>query len=400
MSVTLRQKVVKNLTITGLMFAASVLESLAFAAGNSILMPPRDSYVGARAQGMGNAFVAVADDEGAIFSNPAGIGREDGKNSKSLLRGASFPNATIGFNRTPRDLQLALVRMDEGSTALQRILKELDEHESNFLRMGLFPYFTLGRFQMGLLVDQELNTNRVRYDTPQESEFDGLTYNSKLKFLSRSQMGGVLGFSAPYHQFGLSFGLSARATTRTTVMTELETSEDVVLLSSQKLGKEANKTSGIAGDAGILYEISPKGFVPTLGVAVRDIGNTTYRAASATEDAEIEKMNVVAGMSIRPPLGKNFGSVVSFEAHRINDSRVIVKDKLRFGMELGMFGNDSSAPLLFRVGHNTRTLSYGVSADLVLLKLDLGKYDELVDTVDGRTVAEARYVARLSIDLR
>ncbi|MBX9836986.1 MAG: hypothetical protein K2X69_01600 [Silvanigrellaceae bacterium] len=70
---------------------------------SSILIPPLPIYLGARPLGMGDAFVAVADDENAIFHNPAGIGSNNLK-SKSILKSASFPNISFSSNSFTSDL--------------------------------------------------------------------------------------------------------------------------------------------------------------------------------------------------------------------------------------------------------------------------------------------------------
>lgn len=377
--------------------------STALAESKKVYLPAHDAYLGARAQGMGGAFVSVADDESAIFSNPAGIGQEDGKKTKRLLRGASFPNATAGFNHSPAGLQRALVKTDDDETRMERALKELNKSDLNYARTTLFPYFTVGRVQLGILVDQETQTYRTKYDTPQTSKFatstDALTYDSRLDILSRSQVGGVLGFSVPHSKLGLSVGVSARATQRATIYSDFESSDNVAKQSAGDFKKVANKTKGLAIDSGILYRVSPKNWGPTLGLAVRDIGDTQYKGTSASNKIEVEKMNLVAGMSITPALGKYFGTAVTFEAQRINDNRVLVKDKLRGGLELRVGDNDVTAPMLLRAGHNGRGVSLGASLDLLLFKVDVAKYPELVDGPAGKRV-DQRYLARLSIDLR
>lgn len=50
----------------------------------------------ARASGMGGAFVAIADDENAVFYNPAGLGWIDGINLSSLL-GRQFETVSYGY---------------------------------------------------------------------------------------------------------------------------------------------------------------------------------------------------------------------------------------------------------------------------------------------------------------
>ncbi|RDB35249.1 MAG: hypothetical protein DCC88_11210 [Spirobacillus cienkowskii] len=65
----------------------------------SIIIPPLPIALNSRPLGMGNAFVGVADDENAIFSNPAGIGFIDSRNkTKDFVKSASFPGFSIASN--------------------------------------------------------------------------------------------------------------------------------------------------------------------------------------------------------------------------------------------------------------------------------------------------------------
>lgn len=79
--------------------------------------------VGARAEGMGGAFVAVADDASAVYWNPAGIAtgatfdfqlfRGDGAHGSSWFAGASLPVLGFGVYRT-HTVQGLADRQDEG----------------------------------------------------------------------------------------------------------------------------------------------------------------------------------------------------------------------------------------------------------------------------------------------
>ena len=51
--------------------------------------------MGARALGMGGAFVAVADDANAIYYNPAGLAYMEGRNITSLYSSLLAPGITL-----------------------------------------------------------------------------------------------------------------------------------------------------------------------------------------------------------------------------------------------------------------------------------------------------------------
>ena len=58
--------------------------------------------VSPRAAGMGDAYTAVANDEGAVFYNPAGIARARKARSRSTFHIAKFPNLIAGANSEAR----------------------------------------------------------------------------------------------------------------------------------------------------------------------------------------------------------------------------------------------------------------------------------------------------------
>jgi hypothetical protein len=373
------------------------------AVAQSLKLPVRETYPAVRAHGMGGAFSPVADDGDAIFLNPAGIGREDGEDSKSLLRGAQFPNISFGFNKFTQDTyKTYAISQEIEAKELEKSVLTAEAKSVLYGRTTIFPYFTLGRVQFGFLFDSETQGYLSNYDSPQTSEFstdeEPRTYDSKLSFSSINQVGGVLGFSVPYRKTGFSLGASARYMVRASLRRDIEASEGVALKVPESASQEINKTKGLAVDAGILWEFSKK-LAPTLAVSLRDVAGTLYKAIDSKSSSEIERMNVVTGVSMRPFRNKYLGTLLSLEGQRMDDERVSGKEKIRLGAELTIGANDSTAPASLRAGYNFRGVSYGASVELLFFQLEASSFVESVEGEQG-TRLDRRNFVRMSVDLR
>lgn len=372
-------------------------------ASERMTVPVYEVFPSTRANGMGGATSAVADDGDALFTNPAGIGREDGDKPKSLLRGAAFPSITLGVNQYTRGLYN--VYNNGGATRDERLEKTIlasGNKEVVYGRFTALPYFTIGHFQLGLFVDDYVQGYLEKLEPAAESEFSTpeapKTVDTRMKVEAKSSAGAIVGFSLPYKNTGMSLGMTARYATRASLYRNVEMASGVARKSSQAALKAVNKTRGLAIDSGVLYR-SSKSWAPAFALVFHDVGDAYYRKSPSGKIDEVEKMNIVTGLSARPPLGKMFGAVVSFEAHHLNDKRVALRDKMRFGTEFLIGSSDTTAPLKVRFGHNLSSPSVGVSADLIFLHLDFATYREILNGPNGRR-KDTRYLLRTTVDLR
>jgi hypothetical protein len=357
---------------------------------SATVLPPFETVQNVRAVGMGGATVAVADDESAIFSNPAGIGQED--DPSLTLRGFSIPNLSLGVNAKTYDL---FGNMESSTSGLKEVEKILPASENTalYFRGTSFPYITIGRIQLGLLVDaaaeavQDLGTNA-----------QSVAWDREIQVWQRSQAGLIAGFSVPHRKSGLSAGLTARYTFRTSYFSTITETDNAVTRNETGF----NRTRGVALDGGFLFEpMSRYMIIPTVGISVRDIGNTLYRGTGKDDSDEIEKANLMVGATWKLLPGKRGDTqvILTTEGHHLNDTRVADKDKFRVGGEVRFAQRITKAPIALRAGHNLRGFSYGASVNLLLLKLELGSLVEGIQTSSG-VYLDRRNFARLSVDLR
>lgn len=371
----------------------------------TIVIPPTEMYLSTRPLGMGNAYVAVADDENALFSNPAGIGYIDKRDSsKSIIKSASFPNITFSTNSFTSNL--IGIYFDSSQQYPSNITgKAIANSSSNdivFSRLSLFPNIVIGRFQLGFLADVELNGFTTILSSPKLSDFSSsispITYDRTFSIFYREQLGPVAGFSFQISK-NILLGLGSRLMLRETIIDNIEENQNGPITPSlQKAENNRNKTFGYAFDTGILIPFQNV-LNPKIAVSFLDVGDTTYKAQNSTYSNEIEKMNIKTGVSINPNLSKNIGAIISIEANRINDSRINDRDKISTGCEIS-FGSHkgSKAPFSLRTGYGMRSLSAGMSLDLIFAALEMATYGETV-TVNNGYVIDRRYAIKLTVDL-
>ncbi len=374
------------LRLTGLALWASLPSH---AQAESRMMPVHETYQSTRSVGMAEASAAVADDENAIFSNPAGIGQED--NPKLILRGFAVPNIGLGTNRTTyRLLDNFGKTQNTGFTSVENLLNPTED-SILFCRGSTFPYITISRFQLGLLIDATAEGyQNIGATTP------GAPWDRYLQVWQRSQAGGVAGFSVPWKDTGASVGLTTRYMFRSSYFEEIIITGDNI----QRNEKPLNKTRGFAWDLG--FQFAPKkSLLPSMSFALRDVGNTRYYGIKDTDSAEIEKANLMMGLLWKTTISRSAGTTLLFtsEAHHINDNRVKTIDRFRLGSELRLGERVTPTPFSLRLGHNLSGFAYGASIDLLLLKAEFGSFVMPLDTAAGRKL-DRRNFARLTVDLR
>ncbi|APJ02424.1 hypothetical protein [Silvanigrella aquatica] len=373
-------------------------------ANNPIEIPPIDTHLGARPLGMGNAFVGVADDENALFDNPAGIGYTDHRNkSKSIVKNASFPDITISTNAYTAGLINDYFNSYQfPSNIIGQSVADANKNQVVFVRASLFPNLVIGHFQIGYLADSYISGYTTDLNSPKTSAYstssNPLTYDRTFTVFNQDQYGPVAGFSLPLLK-NLIIGFGTRFMVRETVSNTIEgNSNGLITQSSQNAESSLNHTDGLAFDSGILIPFQ-NSWNPKIGISFLDMGDTIYNATNSSSVNEIVRMNTRAGFSINPNLGKNVGALISIEEERINDPRVNDRDKIRAGCELS-FGSytGADAPVSIRAGYGMQTFSAGISLNIIFATLDVATYGETVPLSNG-SITDRRYVARLTVDL-
>ncbi|MBI1860150.1 MAG: hypothetical protein HYR96_04435 [Deltaproteobacteria bacterium] len=235
----------------------------------------RTQYEGIRPTGMGNAYLALADDSNSVWYNPAGLAKQK-KWGMNLLDANGAWDSQDTLNR----LKNALFNGDNAN---------LLRPDTEMVRFGIFPkffapYFTFGLFeQINSFTDVgTVSTNDILNITA--PSVDIFTFND---------LGAIAGLGFPFGPY-LNFGASVRFFSRTGINSSISPND---LLASLNLTDPTQFNSAvftflrnllrtgyaIGLNVGFLGEVPlPRGYPKwTVAAAAEDVGVTTFRGLTA-----------------------------------------------------------------------------------------------------------------------
>lgn len=330
-------------------------------------------YRGVRPLAMGGAFTAVADDEHAMFFNPAG------------LADISMVNLAV-VN--------PLVEVSEDSTDMYQDLQDTDfetvEEAEDFLRkyMGVQqhlraavnPYIGFNIADYGVMISGLGNgTINAMPVNPSNPEMDVMAVGDY------GLLGGV-GGKLPFT--GLRMGLSVKAINRHSLV-EQYSAEDLVEEDFENLvDDDLNEGSGFSADLGVLYTL------PFISVVDMDVGLALQNFPSMDMgDALDIDTQINMGLAIKKKLG-NFGFIGALDCMDLSRD---IGDDDDWGKRLHV-GAEVKFPLFLslQAGLNQGYLTGGIGLDFKLLRVDLATYGEEIGEEAGDHVSR-RYLAQVTI---
>lgn len=357
--------------VAGLMLA--VPASMAARAASAEPLPL--FYQGIRPLGMGGAFTAVADDENAMFYNPAGLNSIEGFGRFELLNPmVEMSTNTMEFAGDLQDVADADTDAEQAALASDLLDRWLGDHVH--ARVSVFPNVTFHNFGIGVLgqgvFDAEVhnpagsNTLRVRggYDVA------GL-------------VSGAMGFSPA----GTTLRVGATGKfVRRELLDQSYTTNDLVQQDGIDLDRDMVDGSGFGLDIGVILGL-PLPLRPAVGVTVQNIGDVDLGDAGGLP----QQINM--GIALQPPVP--FGQLtlaldlvdVTTEVGTDSD----LAKRLHTGAELKL-----PAVFSLRAGLNQGYISAGATVDLRVLKLAYAYTIEEVGAFAGQT-PDRRHVAQLSL---
>ena len=323
--------------------------------------------------GRGDTGIAVADDEDAIFYNPAGLAQGTGIYKRTVLL-----SPAIEVSKTTKDLakQATSASSDDAiDTVKQNIGKPAHAGVSNF--SGLI----LRRAALGVVATT--HADFLAFDDPKSGglqavhasadETVGIIFSLADKFFGDRLM---LGATTKYLQRGRGDFIAGAA--------DVDTLKDKV----KDTGNFIGVGTGIGADIGMMFRGGGR-LNPSMGLTVDDIGDTPIKPAKATTLDLGLKQTVNTGVSIEP--GTKY-SHLRFLLDYYDLAGKTYKDpraRTHIGIELSVldaFGMTAG----FNKGYPTA----GLYADVYFLRLDFGMYGEEVGDRIG-TRPDQRYFFRL-----
>ena len=305
-----------------------------------------------RGLALGGTGMSYADDEMALYYNPAGLGS---------VTNFWIELLPIALEASPDGYDLLRDKADSGDTDLATLsgLSDLiSENIGKDLHYRGFAYPTavigLGRglsFGAGVFWESEVDVMFHNQATPEADAY------------YRKDTGGALGFAFPVAQGKLLLGISGRRITRETGEGTISSADLAIAAANDKLDLTQvltiQKGSGTAFDAGAILRLEAfPALRSQLSVAVQNIGDADLG------DAGKIPQEVAVGWAAKPKFSPLFRGLFAVEfrdaAYNTTDDKSSEK-RTHVGFELGFLPQDVSTNLVTgRVGWGQGGLSWGI----------------------------------------
>jgi len=322
-------------------------------------------YKGIRPLGMGGAFTAVADDQNALFYNPAGLDKVDGWGMEVVPLQVEVGENGLDFYRDVSDADL-----EDTSEAIQL----LRDYSGKYVHYGAssFPYFVMRRVAVGLLGQGNVNVkarpNVLKADVDAFGSY-GFNAGTGWGFLDGAiRVGGAVKFLNAYRLYE-SYGVT-----------------DITNDIGERIKDDKKEGSGLGFDVGIMAE-APVLLKPTLGIMIQNISDTDL--GDAGELPQQLNMGLSIGHSVA---GFGFNAAADWidVTNNIGEDDDLAK-RLHFGVE-------GYLPMILsvRAGLYQGYGSFGATIDLWALKVNYAQYTEEVGSAAGMQ-PDKRYVVSASL---
>lgn len=339
------------------------------------------THFGLRPLGMGNAYVAIADDYNALFYNPAGLARLDSWDGE-------FLNPALTVSQKATDLMSDASDLNGIDDTLGLIEENAGENVA--LSFSLTPHLIFPHFGFGV----GLNTTLL-----------SMTFHRDLSVDVKSgiEIIAPISFAMNFLDDRLSLGATLKGRAIGYVDREFSMEDLEALGSSDDTagGEEAQELSdfiiggyGAGVDFGLLFTPS-KVMEPTLGVSITDLGGTHFTEAKVGSDEPLGKPPVVlpsvnVGLSLKPFTWGSSYLRTAVDMHSINQPYSF-SQKLQLGVEYGL-----GQFLKIQGGLYKGYFTSGIQLDAGIVNLKIVTYAEELGTVAGYQ-ASRRYALQLKL---
>lgn len=325
-------------------------------------------YRGIRPLGMGGAFTAVADDENALFYNPAGLDRVETLRVAVLNPLVEINEDGVDFYKDARDTDF---------NDVVEVTQLLQDHVGDYLhaRSSLFPNVSLRHYAVGVLGQATVNAQVNNTAFPELQVNDALITGS-----------GHFGTGWGFFDGVLRVGGGIKYVTARAMHDKIYTSREIASDDFEdEVRDDLERGSGLGFDVGAMVEV-PVLLKPTFAVMVENVGDLDLGDAGRLE----QQVNV--GVSVR----HSFSWVTLTGAADYSDvlSQVGEDDdaykRIHFGLEARLW-----KMLFLRAGYNQGYATFGASLDFPVVRIDYANYAEEIGSSAGDR-CDRRHVFQLT----
>ena len=327
-----------------ILFLVAYLSSLTASAVNEWF----EFYNNTRSLAMGGASVAITSDDTSLFRNPANLG------SMREVYGTLLDPEVEGTSN-----------LTASQADVTAVLGELTNKPDTYYRskMQISPTVVARNFGFGLIYKNEISAEIKSSDpTVMDTHY-------------QNDAGVAMGINLRLFDGRVKIGATGRMFNRIEV-----NNAALPVAGPTDLQSIASEGSALAVDGGLLLQ-APWTYIPTIGVVVRDIGNTKFndggqRMTTATRPAEV-KQSVDAAIAIFPIHSNRFRSVWTIEYTDIGNSRNDTDSAKRAHLGIEFNARDI---FFFRLGYNQRYLTAGFEIASENLIWQVASYGEEIGT--------------------
>lgn len=326
-------------------------------------------YRGVRGLGMGGADTAVVNDETALLVNPAGLGKL--RDNIFTVFDPELEFGTSVFNMYKTKPSTSLLNLNDLSATL-----DTARGKPYHFKYQVFPSIVVKNFGLGFLLKESLDA---------KMNADGITIDANYFY----DMVLATGFNFRILDGRVKLGFTAKAINRVQANGTFPVAQD---LSMQTIGKEGY---GLGSDVGLILT-APWGWLPTLSIVGRDIGNTKFTNTGLryklTEKPTELKQDADVALAFFPIHSNSARSSFTFEhKHVLTAGDYTNKTPLyHFGWETNF--NDMA---FFRFGMNGAYYTTGLELASETAQIQIAYYAENTGTDDAPDV-ERRWVMKFA----
>ncbi|MDX9730745.1 MAG: hypothetical protein RBT63_03150 [Bdellovibrionales bacterium] len=331
-------------------------------------------YRGVRSLGMGGVYVNTVNDETAILTNPAGLGK---------LRDTTWTLVDPELHGAFTNTDIVNYTNIFDAVSAQGLLDRLNQARGKnwHARLQMFPSVVTTNFGIGLL---------AKYDYNARVDENGTNY--RLDYVNDWAL--ALAYNFRFLSGVLKVGVTGRIVNRSEVHADLDPNSTGLEMRSLEA-----EGLGVAGDVGAILT-APVAGLPSLGVTVRDVGTTSYNLRPGLFNVTTARprdtlQSVDVGLSVQPIMANRMRTTFAIEYHGVTtpldpDHEDFLK-RTHVGMEL------NAADFFFlRAGANQGYWTAGAEFATERFQLQLASYGEELGSPTAR-IEDRRWVAKFSL---
>lgn len=372
-----------------------------------------------RPNAMGGAFTAIANDENAIWTNPAGVARIRKARSRDTIHVINVPNLVMGANVKSREFISGMAGKGNSSNVNQVISQAEELDDKPF--WSVIAAAPMVMFDLGDLPSAAAIYTNTTLKAVVDSNDSNIARTEAI-----SDVGGLMNFTVTSMTNQVNFGVNLRYLARYAYEDNIPIevlAEPAALQARLKSG--SNKTMGLAVDAGMMYTFSDFWF-PTIGLSILNLPTgcrkdylnpfskeretvcgTKFRGNIGNPDAlsTLDPTNIRLGFAMTPRITRKLAARISLELQHLafatggqhyGLTEVPFQKLLHVGAEFFIGNPLLPAPFSYSIGLSQGYYTMGVSIKLPYFSLDFATFGRDIST-DNRPVEDRRVMGGLSV---